>query len=158
MKQLISSCLLAVLALMPVSSMGANVQFKGKSGPTFNDKGQTLETCLSLSGLGNQDVTITVKAAGTITTICTNPGGNVAPGLNKVPTTTLARQTIPSTQIKNGNLSVCLTTAIPATPTPKEAGCPNNNFTVVIEDVTFTSAEVTVEQGGAVVLSKTFGL
>jgi hypothetical protein len=62
----------------------ASVHFKGGL-PKFTDLGTTLKTCFSLAGLGNQDVTIIVEAAGMISTTCTNPGGNVAPGLNKTP-------------------------------------------------------------------------
>ena len=57
----------------------ASVHFKGGA-PSFTDNGKTLTTCFSLAGLGNQDVTITVKTTGSATTICRNQGGNAAPG------------------------------------------------------------------------------
>ena len=146
---------LAALAIAVPAVYAASVHFKGGN-PQFTDNGTTLKTCFSLAGLGNQDVTITVKARGTASTICRNPGGNVAPGQNKFPVRTFAEETIPSTEIKNGNVSVCLTTNEPADPTAREAGCPNGNWDAEITDVHFSSVEVIVEQGGKVVLDKTF--
>jgi hypothetical protein len=133
----------------------ANVHFKGGS-PTFSDQGTTLKSCFSLTGLGNGDVTITVKTTGSATTLCTNQGGNTAPGQNKTPVSPSAQQTFPSTQIKNGNLSVCLTTAPPPAPTAAAAGCPNSNWSTSLTDVEFATAQITVVQGGQVVLQQTF--
>ncbi|MFL6584941.1 MAG: hypothetical protein ACJ8KU_10545 [Chthoniobacterales bacterium] len=144
-----------ILAVIGVPLVyAANVHFK--KAPTFSDQGTTLRTCFSLAGLGMEDVTITVKTTGSATTICTNQGGNAAPGQNKVPVSPSAQQTFPSTEIKNGNLSVCLTTAAPPQPTATEAGCPNSNWSANITDVQFATAEVIVEQAGKVVLDQKF--
>jgi hypothetical protein len=158
MKRINKSVLTIALALLVVPlAYAASVHFKGGN-PTFTDQGTTLNTCFSLAGLGNQDVTITVVANGLIDTTCTNPGGNVAPGQNKTPVSPTTQVTIPSNQIKNGNLSVCLATKTPQAPTAAEAGCPNGNWTASVNDVEFTSAKITVVQGGKTVLSKTFTL
>ena len=135
----------------------ASVHFKGGA-PSFTDNGKTLTTCFSLAGLGNQDVTITVKTTGSATTICRNQGGNAAPGQNKVPVAPSAQQSFPATAIKNGNLSACVTTAAPPNPTATEAGCPNSNWSANITDVQFATAEIIVEQGGRVVLDQKFKL
>jgi hypothetical protein len=129
----------------------ASVHFK--SDPVFTDLGNTLESCISLAGLGNRDVTITVAVTGEATVIYENPGGNEPPGQNKVPISAVTTRTIPSTQIKNGNLSVCLETS------PVEvAPAPNANWTVRVEDVAFFTATITVVQRGKVVLQETFDL
>jgi hypothetical protein len=135
----------------------ANVHFK-KGSPTFSDQGTTLQTCMSLTGLGNGDVTITVTTTGSATTLCTNQGGNTAPGQNKTPVKPSGQTTVPATEIKNGNLTACVTTKPPSAPTAAEAGCPNSNWSTSLTDVEFATATVTVVQGGQTVLQQTFRL
>lgn len=148
----------AAVALVCVQlAYAASVHFKGGN-PRFTDQGLTLNTCFSLAGLGNQDVTITIEATGLASTTCTNQGGNAAPGQNKTPVSPTGQVTIPSTQIKNGNVTVCLATVAPPTPTAVEAGCPNNNWSTTLNDVSFSSVKITVVQGGKVVLQRTVTL
>jgi hypothetical protein len=150
--------LLALAAAVSAASvaLAANVHFKDD--PVFTDEGTTLSVGGALAGLGNKDVTVTLTATGTASDItCTNKGGKVAPGQNKPKVTTVGQQSIPVTEIKNGNVSFDLETAEPFV-TAKQAGCPNNNWTATVNDVDFTSATITVVQGGKVVLKETFAL
>jgi hypothetical protein len=130
----------------------ANVHLKGSLSST--DNGTTDTVCGKLTGLGNGDLTITLIGSGTRSSSCLNPAGNFAPG-NPGDILVSGVTTVPSSEIKNGNVSFCVTTDQPTCQTAKSCGCPNDNWTATITDVEFTSLTLVVEQGGKVVLRQT---
>jgi hypothetical protein len=148
--------LLALASAITIIALAQNVHFK-KGSPRFTDTGKTLCATGSLVGLGNGDVTITVSSTGAATSVtCTSPGGNEAPGQNPAPVNVTGAQVIPEDEIKNGNVTFSVCTAQPTLGTPKQSGCPNNNWTATLTDVQFSNATVTVEQNGQTVLQQSF--
>jgi hypothetical protein len=117
------------------SAKAQNIHFIGD--PTITDNGTTLSFCAKLAGLGNnQMVTVVLSTTATITTECTNPGGNVAPGQTKTATLTKSGNFMSD---KNGSVTFCLTTAVP-TPGP----CPNGQWSGRVTDVSFNGSYVSV--------------
>lgn len=103
-----------------------------------------------LAGLGNEDVDVTLVAYGEITALCQNNGGKIAPGRN--PISFDVQQTAHFFTDENGKALVDLTAEDPAlgdlepSPTPKDAGCPSANWTVVgvSDETNWTAAQVQV--------------
>lgn len=147
------------IGVLAVSLTGsaANVHLKGgpKAQPSFYDHGLTLSSTASIAGLGNEDVVVTLTATGQPTATCTNPAGATQPpGQNPAEVTLTGSESIPKEQVKNGNLTVTVTTDAPQTPIPGAPGCPNPQWTEDITDIAFTSATLVVEQpAGTTVLT-----
>jgi hypothetical protein len=154
MKRVATIALVVSLTVLS-TAQAASVHFK-KAPKITENPNNTLTFAGSLTGLGNQDITITIVAEGDASVILLNPSGQYVPGQNRVPILTGASVTISSTQIKNGNVSFSLTSAEPENPTWEEAGAPNANWQAFIDEVDFDSVTIVVQQGGRIVLTKTF--
>jgi hypothetical protein len=137
---------LLVIGLTATTAMAANPHLKGRNPVSFTDNGLTLTAVVSYAGLGNFDTFQELTATGDTTSLCTNQGGNEAPGQNPAPTTTSGGTAVPASKIKNGNVTISTTTNAPVTPIPGAPGCPNSNWTESITDIAFTSATIKLSQ------------
>jgi len=142
MKRLTALC----VVLISTAAYAANVHVK--SGPNFTDNGLTLTAAGELAGLGNQDVVVGMTATANPIATCTNPSGqNKPPGQNPASVNVSATpESIPASEIKNGNTPFSLTTNPPPAVVAGAPDCPGVNWTETITDLQFTSATITVQQ------------
>jgi hypothetical protein len=148
---------LLVSGLTASVALAASVHLKGgkNAEPSFSDGGLTLSASGDLAGLGNGDVLVTLTATADVTASCINPGTGEhrPPGQNPAPITVTGSQAIPEEEIKNGNTPFSVETVAPPSTIAGAPDCPNTNWTETIDDLSFTSATITVEQPpGTVVL------
>ena len=140
-------------------AQASSVHFKTKGQPVYKDNGLTLSASGSITGLGNGDVTVVLTAVGKPIATCTNPAGaNQPPGQNPAEVKLSGTQVIPQNEIKNGNVSFKVTTGAPQTPIPGAPDCPNSQWREDIIDVVFSSASLSISQGGSVVLTHSANL
>lgn len=125
--------LVAGLLMIPVLALAANPHFI--SGPDVSSQNGSLQVCGTIAGLGNQNVTIELTAIANVT--CINKGGNPPPGQRQ----TLSGR-VSNLRVENGRVSFCVTTNRVQNP------CPDG----MRFSVTFSNAQLTVIQGGRVVL------
>jgi hypothetical protein len=151
------AALVIVASLVVVAgAVAASPHFKKGGTPACRDTGTQLVCSGSLAGLGNEDVDIVLTADAQASFNCVNPGGNEAPGQNKVPFTATGSQHFDASEIKNGNLAFSV--AAPTTPptaTPQQAGCPNGQWSTRLTQVDFANIRLTISQGGVLLFTCT---
>jgi hypothetical protein len=159
---LIVAALLAVVA-MPSNALAA-VNVKSYPMATFSGASVTL-TNGNFSGLGSVPASANLTVNGSATYTCTNQGGNAAPGQNPVPAQSGSSGPVDlGNADHNGRGTISGLTAsvtAPATPTPQQAGCGgggSNNWTVTLNTLTATSAQLVVTQGGSVIFCRNYTL
>jgi hypothetical protein len=104
-----------------------------------------------VAGLGSGDVNVTLTAHGMVQAMCENNGGNQAPGRN--PVYFEVTQTAVFSTDENGRADVFVEAPNPTvadvepSPSPKDAGCPSDSWTVVglrVEAIDWTDAHIVV--------------
>jgi hypothetical protein len=139
---------LSIVAATSGTVFASSVHLKGGAGakPAFTDNGLTLTASGALAGLGFGNVQVNLSATANPTAVCSNNGGNAAPGQNPAPVTVTGSVSIPASAIKNGTTPFSVTTNAPTSPIPNAPDCANTNWTETITDMAFTSATITVFQ------------
>jgi hypothetical protein len=125
--------LLVVLCSSTLVASGSSPHFAG--GTSLADGALVFSG--KLAGLGNSSYTAQLTGYATVTALCQNKGGNIAPGQNRVQVS-VSVSSAPFTPDTNGSADITLVAQDPATsltppplPTAQQAGCPNNNWKVV---------------------------
>jgi hypothetical protein len=134
---------LVVFAFGASSALAQSGHFVGT--PTCTDIGTQVQCTGKVAGLGGTTFEITIEAAGIASVECSNPAGNVAPGQDTA--VTVAGTTNPLPTPRNGQYRFSVTSDDPE-PLPSTPTCPNNKWTANIVDVTFTTATLTLFEGG----------
>lgn len=148
--------LLAFVLAVP-SAMAAKVHFVEEPTVTVDLDNYTVDVTGKIAGLGNKDVVITVEVEGTAEIWVYNPSSKLPPGKNRVPFYDVG-ETIVRPDAKNGNVVFDLTVDFSdiIDDTLAQTILPNPKWTAEVQNVDVTSVTVTVEQGGKVVLTRTF--
>jgi hypothetical protein len=146
----------AVACFVPTTAaLAQSPHFVGT--PTCTKSTSTGLTCSGkAAGLGNGPTEAFLTADKvTANYVCTNKGGNVAPGQPVV----TQNVTGPSQTITPHNGQITFAPTIPP-PTPPSAAteCPNGNWTVVLSSLTYTNVVLHIQQPpGTDVLTFSFG-
>jgi hypothetical protein len=142
--------LVAVFALLGLSAAPALAQSghfieKGAGAPTCTDIGTQVTCTGKVAGLGGTTFEITIEADGIAEVVCTNPGGNRAPGQDTE--VSVEGGTGPQPTPRNGQFVFSITTDDPE-PLPPTPTCPNEQWTPEIVDVSFTTATLSLFEDG----------
>jgi len=131
-------------------AVGAYAAVNWHTGPDFSIQPfPDLLTTGTLSGLGGT-VTVEVQATGTGSGSCANPAGKFPSPFQNVAISASGSQTV---HVHNGSADVNISiVSSPVNP------CPNPNWTATFNDVSYTSAEITVFNKQGTQLDQTYTL
>ncbi len=134
-----SAILIAMMVASPAGAGGVRITFGLKS----------LVADITAWGIGSTDYTFQLDASGFASVVCTNYGGNQAPGRDFPHVDATDTRDVPKQDItKNGKVILSLE-AIPeleANPVVSglEGGCPNSNWTARVDFVFWQTAVVQI--------------
>jgi hypothetical protein len=134
-------------ALLALPSVAAAQSGHFVQTQTCSDIGTQVQCSGKVAGLGGTTFEISVVAQGTATVVCINPGGNRAPGQDTSVTVSGSSGPLPTP--RNGQFRYTVTSVAPG-PLPATPTCPNDQWTPVITDVSFTTATITLTEDGVV--------
>jgi hypothetical protein len=124
--------------------------------PVITKSAQTgLTVTWKAAGLGNVASGAFLTADSVVAqSTCVNKGGNVAPGQPLV----IQDVTGPTTQIPPSNGQITFTVNLPPPPTPSSQDvCPNGNWSVRLDSLTYVNVVLHIQQGGVDILTESLG-
>jgi len=132
-------------AATPAFAQSGHFITSGAGAPTCTDIGLQVRCTAKVAGLGGTTFEVFIEAQGIATVVCINPAGNRAPGQDTA--VTVSGSTGPLPTPRNGQATVTVTSASPA-PLPATPTCPNEQWTPIITDVSFTTATLSLFEDG----------
>lgn len=138
--------------LLGTAAYAANIHLQPPgSVPSFTDNGLSLTAVINLlAGLGNSTgAGVFLNATANVDATCTNAGNHQAPGQNPAPISVTGSTTITPGDIShNGSAGpISVTTNPPPSTIAGAPDCPNPGWTEAVNDLSFTTASITVQQG-----------
>lgn len=146
---LLSTLFLSLVLASP--AVAANPHYV--DGPNFSLDQNTVTATGSVAGLGNQNIDVRLSVEASLTVLCRNPGGNIAPGQTKFFTATATQTNL---EVKNGRVNFSISATADPGGVDLSGSCPNPKWTPLPGDVTIHSATLDIIQpsgSGNVVLS-----
>jgi len=159
----ISAAVIGALILTAGLAMGA-VTVKSLPTASFSGASVTL-TGGNFSGLGNTPAIANLTATGLATYTCTNQGGNAAPGQNPVPANpgSSGPFNLGNSDHNGRGTITTITATVTAGPTPtaQQVGCGgggSTKWTVTLDTLTATAAQLVITQGGSTIFCRNYTL
>lgn len=136
---------LLVMTAAPAFAQSGHFLTGGNNAPSCTDIGTQVECTGKVAGLGGTTFEITIEADGIAEVVCINPAGHRAPGQDTAVTVEGTTDELPTP--RNGQFRFSITTDSPD-PLPSTPTCPNPQWTAEIVDVHFTTATLSLFEGG----------
>ncbi|HEU5279381.1 MAG TPA: hypothetical protein VFU26_10800 [Gaiellaceae bacterium] len=160
----ISIGVVALVAAVMTTAAVAAVNVKSLPTATFSGASVTL-TGGNFSGLGNVPAIATLTVNGSATYTCLNPQGHASPGQNPVPAQSGTADQDLGNSDHNGrgtitNMTASVTAPSP-TPSAQTVGCGgqgSTQWTVVLNTLIATSANLVITQGGSTIFCRNYTL
>lgn len=138
---LLSVLLIATLAVSPVYAGGVKISASTSLGSLFAK--------ITATGLGSTDYVFVMNASGIASVVCTNYGGNQAPGQNYPHIDGKDSKDLPSKDISRNGKAIFNLHAVPVEETESyvlswdAGGCPNENWSAKVDFVYWQSMIIT---------------
>lgn len=150
----LATSIVLVMASLSTAAYAANPHFIGTpkivKNPDFS-----LTASFKAAGLGNVVTDIFLTSSGGVADLqCVNPGGNNPPP-KRVDFGPLQGETVTVTP-RNGQVTASPSIGPPPLPSAAEL-CPNPNWSVAINSLTYFDVELHIQQGGVDILTFDFG-